>query len=121
MNPHPIFAPLRLLVLSAFLLTWTGCDLLSTSDDDPAVPAGVVVGNQGEISAGDGSITVYNPASNTSWSAVYSHQAIVPSVEIICDQLFVVANPGGRVDVYAVASFERIGMVEGLVSPRYSA
>src|SRR5690625_5358420 len=121
MNPHPIFAPLRLLVLSAFLLTWTGCDLLSTSDDDPAVPAGVVVGNQGEFSAGDGSITVYNPASNTSSTAVSNLESIVQSVEIIGDQLFVVANTGGRVDVYDVDSFERIGMVEGLVSPRYIA
>ena len=121
MNPHPKFAPLRLLVLSAFLLTWTGCDLLSSSDDDPAIPAGVVVGNQGEFGAGDGSVTVYDPASNTSSTAVSNLESIVQSVEVIGNQLYVVANTGGRVDVYDVESFERIGMIEGLVSPRYIA
>lgn len=119
MTPHSISAPLRLLILSALLLTWTGCDLLSTSDDDPAIPAGVVVGNQGEFGAGDGSVTVYDPASNTSSTAVSNLESIVQSVEVIGNRLFVTANTGGRVDVYDVDSFQRVGMIEGLVSPRY--
>ena len=114
-----------LLVLPLFL---AACDSATTPPDEcfgdttdclPA-PAPVLVGNQGNFTAGDGSVTVYDPASGEASEPVTGLGSIVQSVSVALGQLYVAANTGGRVEVYEVVTgaYEHVGRVE-VESPRY--
>ncbi|MFW5972894.1 MAG: YncE family protein [Bacteroidota bacterium] len=107
------------LFVSAVLFT-PGCDLLGTDDEAP-FSQGVYIGNQGDFGTGNGSVSFYDPASNTATTVISDLESIVQSIELHGGRLYVAANTAGRVDVFDAASRDRIGTVEGLVSPRYMA
>ncbi len=115
--------PVRLVPLLIFLFLVGGCDIVNTKDDenDNDVRSHVYIGNQGEFGAGNGTVTRYDPATNSATTAFRDLETIVQSIEIDGDLLFIVANTGGRVDVLNHKTGALVGQVEGLVSPRYLA
>lgn len=109
-----------------FPLFLTACDSTNTQCDESAdclpPPATVFVGNQGNFSASDGSVTVYDPASEETLKSIDNLASIVQSVSVVFGQLYVTANTGGRVEVYDGTSgdYERTGRIE-VENPRYVA
>jgi DNA-binding beta-propeller fold protein YncE len=111
-----------LLALPLFL---TACDSATdpagcTGGDCLPPQATVFVGNQGNFTAGDGSVTVYDPERDEATEPISDLASIVQSVTAAFGRLYVTANTGGRVEVYDAASYDRVGRVE-VANPRYVA
>ena len=118
---------LRRAVVGALLalpLVLAACDSSDSDAPDPA-PSAVLVGNQGNFTSGDGSVTSYDPESDTATEPIRDFGAIVQSIATDGQNLYVAANTGGRVDVYALdteggLSDERIAQIP-VENPRYLA
>jgi hypothetical protein len=109
--------------LSAFLaaaLLLAGCDAFGDEDDDGLSAAeGVVVGNAGNFSAQNGSLTIYDPETDET-DDLESFNALVQSLSLRDDRLYAVLNNdtgSGRIDVFSTegGSYERTGQ---LIFPR---
>lgn len=120
---------MRYFLLLVLPLLLVACD--STTDPPPdecfegdclPPPATVFVGNQGNFTAGDGSVTVYDPERDAATEPITGLGSIVQSVTAAFGRLYVTANTGGRVEVYETTSgsYERVGRVE-VENPRYVA
>lgn len=93
------------------------CD---TIGEDTPVPRGVVVANQGNFGDGNGSVSAYDPVSGeVRATAIASIGTIIQSLTFHDEKLYVMANTGGRVDVFDAASFAIRAQIEDVVSPRY--
>lgn len=115
----PLFA-----LATALTLSLVGCDLLgSDSSDSAPVTSGVFVANQGQFGEGNGSVSVYDPSTDTvSSSAITDLGSIVQSIAFRNDRLYLTANTGGRLDIFSPSSLDRVGQViDELPSPRYVA
>ena len=113
----------RFIVPFAILLFISGCDIINTKNDDDdeggIVANSLLIGNQGEFGAGNGTITRYDPATNSAVTAFRDLETIIQSIEVDGDLLFIAANTGGRIDILNHKSGEFVAQVEGLISPRY--
>src|SRR5690554_3948406 len=106
----------RLFLLLLPILLLVGCD---SSDPAPEpVAATVLVASQGNFSDGDGSVTAYDPEAGTAAEVLGDLGSIIQSIELAGDRLFVLANSGGRVEVFDPSGSTRIGRIE-VASPRY--
>lgn len=118
----------RLFTLLSLSFLFSACDsdggfVECPSDDADCLPppAAVFVGNQGNFSAGDGSVTVYDPEADEAAEPVADLGSIVQSASVHLGRLYVTANTGGRVEVYDLSEgYERIGRIE-VENPRYVA
>ena len=115
----------RYLFLLLFPLVLVACDStgVEVCDDtaDCAVPpTAVFIGNQGNFSDGDGSVTAYDPDTDTAVEPITDLRSIVQSVAVYGGRLYVTANTGGRVEVYDAATYASVGTVE-VENPRYVA
>lgn len=108
-----------LLLLSA--LTLAGCDLFGDDDPETRLATGVYVGNQGNFSQSNGSLTTYDPATQRVTTAALSGLPVVQSLVREDDRLFVVLNNGGRVAEYDARTLEWTRDYTDLPSPRYLA
>lgn len=118
------------LLLLPLLLTAcdSSTDIGCGSDADcPAPTIAVFVGNQGNFTDGDGSVTVYDPESDAASEPIRDFGAIAQSIATDGRNLYVAANTGGRVDVYPLdteeglsVSGERIAQIS-VENPRYLA
>lgn len=115
------FLPFLLAVL--FSVSLTGCDLLGSEDNfSSTITSGVYVANQGTFGEGNGSVSVYAPSSQTiAENAVDNLGSIVQSLALQSDQLYLMANTGGRVDVFDTADQSQIGQIADFSGPRYLA
>lgn len=113
---------LFLVVLTTALsLTVFGCDLLGSDEDEPSVVTdGVYVANQGNFGDGNGSVSLYNPnTDNVTSTAIGGLNSIVQSITLRDDRLYLVANSGGRVDVFDAMDQSQQGQLADLSGPRY--
>jgi outer membrane protein assembly factor BamB len=108
---------LPLLLVACDSATDVGCD---NDADCPLTTSAVLVANQGNFSDGDGSVTGYDPETETATERIGGLASIIQSLALSGDRLFVAANTGGRVEVRSARSGERLGQVE-VESPRYVA
>lgn len=107
----------RLLAALITLVFLSGCDTL---EDEVQPPRGVVVANQGNFGDGNGSVSVYDPASGAvDGSVIASIGTIIQSVHLQGESLYVMSNTGGRVDVFDARDFDMTAQIEEVVSPRY--
>lgn len=118
MTTRSLFLSLFALILAAGL---AGCDLLGTNDDGPSpVTSGVYVANQGNFGDGNGSVSLYNPDSETTTqSAIGDLNSIVQSLALQSDRLFLTANTGGRLDVFDATDQTQVGQLSNFEGPRY--
>lgn len=90
--------------LLALPLVFSACDTTTEACDDTAdclPPASALyVGNQGNFTDGDGSVTAYDPEGDTATEPIRDFNSIVQSIAVDGLNLYVAANTGGRVDVY---------------------
>lgn len=82
---------------------------------------GVYVGNQGNFSDNNGSITYYDPATGAASEILSDFGTLVQSVTIVGDHVYVMSNTSANVDILDLATHERIGQIPGVASPRYMA
>jgi hypothetical protein len=110
-------------------LAFSACDTTTEACDDTGdclPPASALyVGNQGNFTDGDGSVTAYDPERDTATEPIRDFNSIVQSIAVDGSNLYVVANTGGRVDVYAFnteggLSDERLAQIP-VENPRYLA
>ncbi len=112
-------------LLALLLLTsgMVGCDAFGDDDDSDGqrLSSTVFVGNQGNFSDGNGSVTTYDPDSQTSTArAIGDLNSIVQSVTVADGVLYVTANTGDRLyrfDAQTLAAQPSISVF----SPRYVA
>ncbi|GIV58631.1 MAG: hypothetical protein KatS3mg042_1544 [Rhodothermaceae bacterium] len=82
----------------------------------------VLVGNQGNFSDANGSVTAYDPATGTvTVDAVPGLNTLVQSLTLHDGRGYVMANTSDRVDVFDVATLQRTAQITGVPSPRYLA
>ena len=102
---------------------------VSCKKDDPEIPGkyekGILVSNEGPFMEGTGTISFYDPNSNSIENGIFQTVNgrplgnIVQSVEVFNKRAYIVVNNASRVEVAEAGTFESIGVIEGLVSPRY--
>ncbi len=113
----------RLLLLIALpLLVLSGCDLMGSDDnEEQLVTTGVVVGNGGNFSDQNGSLSFYDPA--TGQTSTLALNAFVQSLTLHKGRVYVALNTFsvGHLAVVDVASQQLIGRVDNLPNPRYLA
>jgi len=112
-----------LAVATVLTLSLVGCDLLgSDSDDDTSVTSGVFVANQGQFMQGNGSVSVYNPQTDTvSSPAIAGLNSIVQSIALQNNRLYIAANTGARIDVFDAETQTQQQQITGFSGPRYLA
>jgi hypothetical protein len=109
---------IALVILPILLLI--GCDTVEP-DVPPTSEARLLIGNQGNFSSGDGSISVVDLETWEVTTPIRDLESIVQSMLVYGGRLHVIANSGGRVDVFDGWTLERVRTVENLASPRYAA
>lgn len=82
---------------------------------------GIWVGNQGNFSDHNGSVTFYDPGSGEASAAIENFGTLVQSLALHKGSVYVVSNTSGALDILDAASRQRTGQVRGLNSPRYMA
>lgn len=114
---------LRIALVPAFALVVAACD----TTDDRAEPGTVIVANQGNFSTGTGSLSTYDPETDTATpAAVTGLGTIIQSVLLHNGRLYVASNTGARLDVFDAATLARQPSISGtatapMPSPRYMA
>lgn len=80
----------------------------------------VFVGNQGNFSDANGSITVYEPPTGAvTQDAVPDLGTLVQSITLDGDRAYVTSNTAGAVDVFDAVTHARVAQVTGVPDPRY--
>jgi DNA-binding beta-propeller fold protein YncE len=109
----------KLLLIVLLIGSVAACDTV-----DPDLPgdgiAQLFVGNQGNFSSADGSISVVNLDTWQVSTPIRDLESIVQSVFLYDGRLHVMSNTGQRVDIFDPTSFQRLGASGGLLSPRYA-
>ncbi len=113
---------LRLYLCFFLALGLAGCDLFGDDDDDGPVPAtGVIVGNSGNFADQDGSVTVFDPATQNA-STVDLEVAFVNSLAMHDGLLYVVDNTAadgaGRITLFDSEDLEAVGQIAFAQPPR---
>ena len=119
---HPSLFVSALLLASVTLLP--GCDLFGsdeTSDAPSLSDTQIAVGNGGNFSAQDGSLTIYSPAEDTSFRDDID-VAFLHLIKVIDDRLYVVENTladnAGRITAFEADDRTRIGQIQNVRPPR---
>ncbi|MFB6097543.1 MAG: YncE family protein [Salinibacter sp.] len=107
-------------VLSLSLLS---CDLLGSSEEPTTtLTTGVFVANQGQFGQGNGTVSVYAPASDSvAPSAIDGLGTIIQSIALRNDRLYIAANTGARIDVFDAKALTQQKQITGFSGPRYLA
>ncbi len=111
-----------ILLITLPLLVLSGCDLLGPDKETKRlVTTGVLVGNGGNFSDQNGSLTFYDPASGQ--TSTLTLNAFVQSLTLHQGRAYVMLNTFsiGHVAVVDVATQQLVGRIDGLPVPRYMA
>lgn len=119
---HRINRVLLLVVLSAVLVL-SGCDVFGEDDgDDTFTVTEVVVANSGLFADQQGgSLTIYDPATQTT-STADLNVAFINSLALRDGQLYVVDNTSsdnaGRITLYDAETLDPLGQIQNSIPPR---
>jgi len=86
---------------------------------------GILITNEGPFMDGTGTVSFYDPEKklieNDIFQSVNGRPLgnIVQSAEAFEDRIYIVVNNAGKIEVVDQGTFESLGVIEGLVSPRY--
>lgn len=82
----------------------------------------VYVGNQGNFSDANGSVSHYDPASGMVVADVITNlNTLVQSITIEGDSAYVMSNTSNRIDIFDTTTNTRVSQIIGVPSPRYMA
>jgi len=110
------------LLTTLLVVSLVGCDLVGDASTTPPDVAGVYVGNQGNFNEGNGSVSVYDPATgNRQPTAIDNLGSIVQGLAIRDTSLLVTANSAARVDLFSTSGLTQTAQITDVTSPRYAA
>lgn len=107
--------------------------LFMSCDDNESKPKGdfekgVFVVNEGNFTAGDGSVTFFNPDSKTATADIFglvndglALGDVVQSMTIAGDEAYIVVNNDNKVEITNAYTFETIHTITDVKLPRYFA
>lgn len=110
------------------LITASGCKKNNPPPDDNTMyPAGegVFVGNEGGFQQGNASISYYDISDEVVEQNVFSSATSLPlgdichSMTVIDDELYIVVNNSGKIEVVEPGTFETLRTIQGFISPRF--
>ncbi|ARA93623.1 hypothetical protein AWN76_010935 [Rhodothermaceae bacterium RA] len=88
---------------------------------DAQTVTGVFVGNQGNFSDGNASVTFYDPATAQAATALADFGTILQSLLVHDGRVYLASNTGGRIDVLDAVTLARIAQIPDVPGPRYLA
>lgn len=97
-----------------------------TNNSSQSLGDGIYISNEGPFQGGNGSLSFYNPETKEVTNEVFLEEIgrplgnIVQSVSINNDQLYIVINNSGAVEIVDLDDFSSEGTVAGLNLPRYA-
>ena len=116
---------LTTLIPSRFLYLLLCCFLVGSVANESRAQSGslkILVGNQGNFSDANGSLTFFDTAlGNASQDVVPGLNTLIQSITLHDDKGYILSNTADRVDIFELDDFERIGQITGVASPRYMA
>ena len=114
--PRPSSKPFLPGLIALFLLS------LAYQATAQKMTTAVYIGNQGNFSDVNGSVTVYNPATGAATvDAIPNLNTLIQSIAFYEGQGYVMANTSDRVDVFDQNTNNRTGQITDVPSPRYMA
>ena len=119
-----------LYIVFVFLLSLAGCmkddELWEFEQEEHGLPnGGLFVINEGNFTYGNASLTYYDPETRQVIDDVFFQTNALPLGDVahsmvIRDKLgYVVINNSGRIYIFHTHTFEVVGKITGLTSPRY--
>lgn len=121
------------LLAALFVLAATSCKKKTPDPVDPPEDVlyeagkGVFVGNEGGFQKGEASVYYYKFADKSLEQNVFTNATGLPlgdichSMMMIGDELYVVVNNSGKIEVVNPANFKSIRTIQGFNSPRFIA
>lgn len=97
-------------------------------DENPIIPNSdkkILIINEGNFGFGNASVSLFNPSTNQLNNNVFQQANNYPlgdvaqSATLIGDELFIVVNNSGKIEVVTKDNFTSIATITGLISPRY--
>lgn len=107
---------------TALTVSLIGCDLLGSNEETSTLTTGVFVANQGQFGAGNGTVSVYDPASDSvAPNAIDDLGTIIQSLTLRDNRLYIAANSGARIDIFDAETQTQQRQITGFSGPRYLA
>ncbi|TPE44859.1 YncE family protein [Pontibacter mangrovi] len=113
--------------LLASALTFTGCD--NKDSDAPSgayAEDGVFVLNEGNFRESNASISFYSNSTGQAEQSIFKKENqgrllgdVVQDMELVGNRAFIVMNNSNKIEVVNAATFQSVGVIEGLSAPRY--
>jgi YVTN family beta-propeller protein len=116
---------LSAIIAASLVLVMASCKKDDKDEIQGAYSRGVLISNEGPFIEGSGSISFYDPTTKTIENNIFQTinnrplGNIVQSIEVFTDRAYIVVNNAAKVEVAEAGTFESVGVIEGLVSPRY--
>lgn len=115
-------------LLAAALPLFYACDNDDDDDydDDNDFQKGVFISNEGPFQGGNGTLSFYNTSTNEVSNDIFLDENerplgnVVNSVHLFDDELYIVVNNSGVVEVVEAEDIESEGTITGLQQPRYA-
>jgi DNA-binding beta-propeller fold protein YncE len=112
--------------LCCLIFLIAGCTEVIKFDPQPErINNGVLIINEGNFLQGNGSLTYYNDSTQEIIPDIFEAYNgrklgdVVQSVQPIGDEIFIVVNNSGKIEVVDRKNFKSTGVIQGLRSPRY--
>lgn len=111
--------------LTLVVMFFSACDKEKGPVGTGKYGIGVLITNEGPFTDGTGTISFYDPEKKAIENNVFQNVNkrplgnIVQSLTVFDDKAFIVVNNAGKIEVADAGTFESIGVIEGLTSPRY--
>jgi len=114
--------PFFVLLITILGISLAGCDLVGDAGTDTPDIAGVYVANQGNFGDGNGSVSIYDPATEqVQPTAISDLGSIVQAIAVRDTSLLVTANSAARVDLFSTSGPTQTAQITGVTGPRYAA
>ena len=116
----------NIIYLFVFSLLFVSCTKTEDTPDYGEYGAGVLISNEGTFGAGNGSISYYNPNTDSVTNEIFQLENsrslgdVVQSVSRIGDYTFIQINNSNKIEVVDAKSFVEMGAIQKLTQVRYA-
>ncbi len=104
----------------------SSCTKTEETPDYGKYGAGALISNEGTYTAGNGSISFYNPETDSVTNEIFQLENnrslgdVVQSVSLIGDYAFIQVNNSHKIEVVDAKSFQEKGVIQNIIQVRYA-